>query len=123
MAIKAANPMAPFDYRPLASEDGDTAVFRLRGLTPLELFDVNAGAEQVVDERGQVQAKWTARAARVAFRAGLLGWDGFMDADGKPVEFKPGVDANIERLGFNLTTELFAAIMNASNLSEDQRKN
>lgn len=118
MAIKAANPLAPFWHTPLGADEAEPTRFQLRGLTPFELADVNTGAEVV---GGQI--KWSGRALRAALRAGLLGWEHFADADGKPVEFSRNPDVNAERLGYLLTTELFVAIVNASNLSEDQRKN
>ena len=115
--ITARNPMAPFWHTPKTDPDGDTK-FQLRGLTPLEIFDVHAGAESVGE-----QIKWTSRAIRSAIKCGLLNWCKFYDANGVEVSFGKDVEANISRLGWALTTEIFAAIMEASSLSEEQQKN
>ena len=115
--ITARNPMAPFWHVPQSDTDGETK-FQLRGLTPLEIFDVHAGAETVGE-----QVKWTSRAIKTAIKCGMLDWHKFCDEQGVEVVFGKDVEANISRLGWSLTTEIFAAIMEASSLSEEQQKN
>lgn len=109
-------PLLPFDYSP----DGETVKFRLRGLSTAELLDVQAMADFDVENNTM---RWTRRAKQAALQAGLLGWDGFMDAAGKPVDMAKKAADNIELLGVVLTNQLFGEIMTASNLTGEQAKN
>ena len=116
MANHAARILAPFWYEP---EDGNGLKFKLRGLTGIQVFDVNAHA--VHGDGGSIT--WGAAGARAALRFGLLGWEGFNDADGQPVEFGKDFEKNIAKLDFLLANELFAKILEASSLGAEAAKN
>lgn len=115
MANHAAKILAPFWFEP---EDGDGLKFRLRGLTGVQLFDVNAHIVRNGDS-----TSWNAAGIRAALRFGLIGWEGLNDAEGNAVEFGKDFEKNIARLDFILANELFAKILEASNLGNDAAKN
>lgn len=117
------NPFEPSWYTPAADrelpEGAIGASFKIRGLRSIEMFDVNAGAEFV-----NGKAKWTTRSARSAFGYCLLDWRGVVNEAGLPVPFDANdMESNISKLDFATLAELFRAIMDASSLNEDQRKN
>jgi|SRR3990172_2179500 len=110
-------PLLPFNWTP----DGEEQVkFKLRGLTTSETLDVQALADLDAENK---QMRWTRRAVLAGLQAGLLGWDGFVDAAGKPVAFSSKAVDNIERLGIQLTMQLFGQIMGATGLNGEQVKN
>lgn len=109
-------PLLPFLYTP----EGEEVQFKLRGLTTSETLDVQALADLDAEAK---QMRWTRRAVLSGLQAGLLGWDGFKDAAGNPVEFSKKASDNIERLGIALTMQLFGQIMGATGLNETQAKN
>lgn len=145
MAIKAANnPVTPFwhTYVPKkltdqldnaqGPEDVDEETmlealpegtpvtrFKLRGLRSIELFDVNAGSEVSADKK----VRWSSRSIRTALSVALLGWENLPDDEGVPVEFSKNMEENFDRLDYLMLIDLFGAVMNASNISVDQRKN
>lgn len=120
--ITARNPIVPFWHTPAADKDGDTK-FNIKGLTALERVSVQAGAEFGKDGAGDATVIWTERAIKSALKAGLIGWEGFNDSDGKPVKFSNDVLVNISRFDYALLNELFIEIMTASALDEGQAKN
>lgn len=117
MALRAVSPLLPFWYEPNGHE-GEGVRFQIKGLTPAGLFDVNAHAINAGNG-----VSFPARSVKAALAAGLLGWEGFEDEDGNPVLFSSDTEANMERLGFALTAELFGEIVGASNLSGEKAKN
>jgi hypothetical protein len=121
--MKSAAPLTPFLHTPLAAPEGDAVKFRLRGLTPLELADVTASAIDSVDDDGRPKLKYGSASIRQALGRGLLGWEGFTDANGNPLAFPADVTERINALGPKLMPELFWAILAASHLAEEDRKN
>lgn len=110
-------PLLPFHWSP---QEDDQVKFKLRGLTTAETLDVQALADFDAERKTM---RWTKRAVLAGMQAGLLGWDGFKDADGIPVPFLPKAADNVERLGIHLTMQLFGEIMGATGLSGEQAKN
>lgn len=110
-------PLLPFHWSP---EGAEPVKFKLRGLTTSEALDVQAYAELDAENKTM---RWTRRAVLAALQAGLLGWDGFCDAEGKPAEFARQASENVERLGVQLTMQLFGQIMGATGLSGEEAKN
>lgn len=119
MALRAASPFTPFWYAP-EGQEGEPTRFKIRGLTGLELSDVNAGAKRDEDAKSVV---FTATSIRTALRQALLDWEGFEGDDGKPVEFSRDIDKNIARLPFDLLGDLFGEILKASRIDGEQVKN
>ena len=117
MALRAAHPLLPSWYEPKGHE-GEGVRFKLKGLNPAGLFDVNA--HSISDGKN---VKFPATAIRSALAVGLLGWEGFLEESGAAVPFSSDVDASMERLGFGLSAELFGEIVAMSNLSGEQAKN
>lgn len=110
-------PLLPFTWSP---EGEEQVKFKLRGLTTSETLDVQGLAELDIENK---QMHWTRRAVLAGIQAGLLGWDGFNDAAGKTVAFSGKAADNVERLGIQLTMQLFGQIMGATGLNGDQAKN
>lgn len=121
--MRTAAPLTPFLHTPLGAPEGDAVKFRLRGLTPLELADVTAAAIDSMDDEGRPKLKYGSASIRVALGRGLLGWEGVVDASGNPAPFPPDVTERINALGPKLMPELFWAILAASHLAEEDRKN
>lgn len=119
MALRAASPVTPFWYTPEGQDDMPTR-FKLRGLTGLELSDVNAGARRNEEQREVI---FTSISIRTALRAALQDWENFLDADGQPVAFEKDIDKNIARLPFEVMGDLFGEILKASRVGADQAKN
>lgn len=115
MANHAARILAPFWFEP---EGGDGLKFRLRGLTGVQLFDVNAHVVREGDS-----TSWNAAGVKSALRFGLVGWEGLRDEEGNPVDFGKDFEKNIARLDFIRANELFAKILEASNLGTEAAKN
>jgi len=114
-------------------------VFKLRALTKRErhaFLNLTSSREITPDDtllrRG---VEGDARCAVV--RAGLVGWDNFCDADGKPVKFALTdekllvlgtsrsvlTDECLEALTDLVEAELYGEILSGSNLNHDDRKN
>lgn len=110
-------PLLPFQWSP--SED-DQVKFKLRGLTTGETLDVQGLAN--LDQENKTM-RWTKGAVTVGLQAGLLGWEGFKDSSGSPVAFSHKASENIERLGIQLTMQIFGQIMGATGLNGEQAKN
>ena len=121
--MKAASPLTPFWHTPAGAAEGEGVRFRLRGLTALELADVTANAIDSVDDDGHAKLKYGSASIRMALGRGLLGWEGFNDAAGNPAPFPPDTAERINALGPKLMPELFWAILAASHLAEEDRKN
>lgn len=115
MANHAAKILAPFWYE---VEECEGLKFRLRGLTGMQLFDVKP---HII--RDGENTSWASAGVRAALRAGLVGWEGLKDEDGNDVEFGKDIDKNIARLDFVKINEVFAKILEASNLGAEQVKN
>lgn len=125
MALRAASPLSPFWHEPSDQGDGPSPTrFRVRGLTSLELFEVNAAARLVPSADGQsVNVQWTRQSVETALRAGLLGWENLMDESGSAVEFGKDMTKNMQMLPFTLLSELFGEITSASSLGAEAAKN
>lgn len=119
MALRAASPLSPFWHTP-EGQDGTPTRFKIRGLTGLELVDVNSEAKPDPENKSM---KFGAGAMRAALAAALSGWENFIDADGNQIAFEADKDANIARLPFDVMGELFAEILKASRVSGEQAKN
>ena len=130
MAIRTeVNPIAPFWYvlkreRPANEAEAldDSAApsrFKLRGLRAIEMFDVSAGSEVTSEKK----VLWASRSVKQALTLALLGWDNVLDEEGQPVEFSANTEENFARLDYLTMSELFAAILAASNITAAQRKN
>lgn len=119
MAIRAADPITPFWYTPDSEKNKENPTrFHLKPLNGVEMFEVRS---RIRLEDGQYVT--TADCARTVLRAGLLGWENFCDGAG-PVVFDVADRArNVERIPFELVTDLFSAIVNRSTLAETVRKN
>ncbi len=103
-----------FDFK-LERERADPAgtVFRLRPLTAIQAMEV---AET------QRSASLTA-ARRLTLFLGLRGWSRFQDTDGADVPFSGDLDANLGRLTVEDIVEIATAILDASKVTEAERKN
>lgn len=119
MALRAASPLAPFWYEP-EGQEGSPTRFKIRGLTGLELVDVNAEAKPDPENKSM---KFGAGAIRSALGAALLGWENLLDADGNQIPFGADRDANLARLPFEVMGELFAEVLKASRVGAEQAKN
>lgn len=115
MANQAASILAPFWHEP---EGADGLKFRVRGLTGIQIFDVNAHSVRNGDS-----ISWTSAGIRAALKFGLLDWEGFKDSDGNDVAFGKDAEKNIARLDFMMANELFSVILGASNLGNEVAKN
>lgn len=119
MALRVASPLSPFWYTP-EGQDGDPTRFKIRGLTGLELSDVNASARRDPDSQSVI---FTSGSIRIALRAALVDWENFLGADGAPVPFGADKEANLALLPFAVMGDLFGEILKASRMDGDQVKN
>lgn len=110
-------PLLPFYWSP---EDDDQVKFKLRGLTTNEVMEVRGLADLDMETETM---RWTRRSVLAGLQAGLLGWDGFKDAAGMPVEFSKKAADNVERLGIQITMKLFGLILEATGLNKAEAKN
>lgn len=110
------SPMLPFTWSP----EGEEVVFKLRALTTADLIDLQGVANL---DKEQETMRWNRRAVQLVLAAGMLGWEGFNDATGLPVEFGKKAADNIERMGIMLTMQIFMQIMGATGLNVEQAKN
>lgn len=103
-----------FDYKLERERDDPAAtVFRLRPLTSVQAMEV---AEL------QRSASLTA-ARRMTLFLGLRGWTQFLDPDGSKVPFSGDPDANLARFTVEDIVEIATAILDASKVTESERKN
>lgn len=120
MALRAAPTLSPFWYAP-SGQEGAITRFKIRGLTGLELSDVNADAKPDNENK---TVKFGSAAMRTAISAALSGWENFLDADGNPVPFENDNRlANVNLLPFEVLGELFGEILQASRVGAEQAKN
>ena len=123
MTIVAAKPLVPFWHKPKDAEEQENVRFRLRGLTTLELMEVTTNAVSSEDENGEQNLKYGTASLRAAIGSGLVGWEGFNDADGNVVPYQKNATQKVNLLGPILAPEIFWEILFASNLNLEQRKN
>lgn len=119
MALRAASPFAPFWFTP-EGQEGEPTRFQIRGLTGIELSEVNSEAKPDIENKSM---KFGAAAMRAALGYALSGWENFLDVDGNPLPFGADRSANISRLPFEVIGQLFAEILKASNVGGEQAKN
>jgi hypothetical protein len=120
MALRAASPLAPFWYEP-EGQAGEPTRFQIRGLTGLELAEVNTEAKPDFESK---TVRFGAAAMRVALQYALLGWENFQAEDGGNLEFDAkNRIASIEKLPFDVIGELFGEILKASRVGADKQKN
>lgn len=123
MSIIATKPLVPYWYKPKESTEEDTVRFRVRGLTTTELMDMTASAIVSEDEDGNPKLRYGSASMAIAIGHGLVGWEGFNNADGNPVPFPNNAKQKVNLLGHVLAPEIFWEIVGASYLTEEQRKN
>lgn len=111
---RALKKIDEFDYKLDRERDDPAAtVFRLRPLTSVHAMEV---AEL------QRSASLTA-ARRMTLFLGLKGWSRFLDDSGEEIPFSSDIDANLARFTVEDIVELATAIMDASKVTEEERKN
>lgn len=97
-------------------EDQQTR-FKVRGLIGSEVIDVS-----FVEEDGWL--KMTGRGVDGCIRAGLIGWERFLDRDGKEVVFLPGEwRVNASRIPPFDLGEIAREIWRLTKITEEERKN
>lgn len=91
--------------------------FKIRGLLGTEAMDVSFHTE----DDGRMSM--TSRGGNACLRAGLLGWENWTGADGKPVEFDAkDWKGNLTRIPPIDVIDLALEIWNRTFLSADQKK-
>lgn len=111
---RALKKIDEFDYKlEREREDPAATVFRLRPLTSVHAMEVA--------ELERMQSRAAAR--RMTLFLGLKGWTRFLDDNGEELPFSGDIDANLARLTIEDIVELSNEIMNASKVSEAERKN
>lgn len=124
MAI-AINPTQTFDYvlradRELPAEE--QTVWKLRGLSHRERAQVE---DNLATQGGDGQLSFRIGSQRLEIlKAGLLGFENFLDAEGRPVPFdRQGAavhDRTLDRIAEADATELANAITARNSLSEKE---
>lgn len=56
-------------------------------------------------------------------KAGLVGWENFVDVEGNQIKFVKNMDENIDRIPMEYRYEISSEIMNLSTLGENKVKN
>ncbi|WP_160153343.1 hypothetical protein [Microbulbifer sp. ALW1] len=118
MALRLNPGLAPMWYQPKDTDPADSspAAFLLEPLTEVQTMEVMA--DGTIDGGGTFYPNHGARLKMLAW--GVKGWRNVEDANGAPLEFKPG---GWQQLPWNLLGELANEIMTRSALREDERKN
>jgi hypothetical protein len=112
MSLRAAAKITATWYEPEQDGEEKTA-FHLRPLTSLQMLEVGEA----------INAKENSRAYRTVLRYGLIGWRNLLDDDGSQVPFMRDMEQNLARLTVELIDQLGTRVLEASRVTEDDRKN
>ncbi|WP_406828116.1 hypothetical protein [Microbulbifer sp. ARAS458-1] len=118
MALRLNPGLAPMWYTPSDTDPDDAAPagFLLAPLTEVQTMEIMA--DGTIDAAGNFYPNHGARVKMLTW--GLKDWRNVEDANGVPVDYKPG---DWQQLPWNLMGELANQIMIRSALREDERKN
>ena len=125
----ALDPKATFEYvleddRALPPEE--QTVFNLRGLTVAE--EARVADSMISGLPGQDELSFRSGTHQLTvLRYGLRGWTGFLDSEGKPVQFETSngsprqvKDASLDRILPKYRTEIVNAILERGSVNEDE---
>jgi hypothetical protein len=118
MAIKETASISPFWYIP-KSEEGTTtpARFQLRPLKEIEWHDV----DMYTDLSGQMRS--SSRCVRQVLNYSLMDWENVLGDKGEKIPFdRISRDTNVDRLPFDVLTELYSVVLERSSITYTQKK-
>lgn len=112
MAIKPVNVVAPFWFTPEDQRDDPNPTrFQLKALDGKQALEVLSGVHG---------GSMSPECVNSCLKYGLVGWENFTEADGKPIKFVP---TNYGRIPPETLSEIIGVIIDHTQLGEDDKKN
>lgn len=113
--MQALNPVTENWWSPKDQDAKRPVKFKIRTLTGFEQLGIGMDANET--EPGVYQLSRASIEAAIA--CGLVGWQGVLDENGDELPFKR---KHVNRLPPDVLPELAAAIINASDVGDDEKK-